>query len=187
MSRWTRLVVFCVSVVVVSFLLRRFSAAPYVASSRSLLRETNMVLAPPPPTPPPSSSLGSRLCRPCPSALSAVRLSCPRPPFPSSASCPFERRSSPANEAPRTPAAGGGGYVLREGSGRRPIRAKAGWPFAPPPKWLHRTSHPGVLLPRRLQATTDGRGLGGAHGATFFDHARHRQLRVAEGQQAGRL
>ena len=46
-----------------------------------------------------------------------------------------------------------------------------------PPKWLHRTSHPGVLLPRQLQATTDGRGLGGAHGATFFDHARHRQLR----------
>ena len=190
------MVVFCVSVCFVSFLLRRFSACSVCRLVSFSAPRNKRGPRPPAPTPPafllarlaPLSSLSQCLVR-CPPFLSS-------PSLPVLGVLPLRTALFAGERSPKNASCRGGGHVVREGPGRRPIRAKAaraGWLFAlKPPTWLHRTSHPGVLLPRRLQATTDGRGLGGAHGATFFDHARHRQLRRSRGtagrpQLAGRL
>ena len=144
---------------------------------------------PQPPRLPPRSARASVVLVPVPCPLSAfLVLALPSRP----------RRLAPSNGAlrrrtkPQERQLPGGGACSKGGTRPKAARAGCWMAISAPPKWLHRTSHPGVLLPRRLQATTDGRGLGGAHGATFFDHARHRQLRRSRGtagrpQLGGRL
>ena len=154
------LVVFCVSVCCCFLSSSSFLCCSVCRLVSSLLRETNMVLAPPPPSLPPRSARASVVLVPVPCPLSAFLVLASLPVL---GVLPLRTALFAGERSPKNASCRGGGHVLREGPGRRPIRAKAaraGWPFRPPPQVVTPDVAPRRITPKTTPSHDRRQGPG---------------------------